>query len=71
MKTLDLPACFANGDRVLPLLLQAVPFFIKKGVGKRGQTPKAHESESTHELILAQAKLFLSIGKQDFDIPAC
>ena len=41
MKTLDLAACLANGDGALPLLLQTIPFFLEKGVGKQGQTRSA------------------------------
>src|SRR5258708_2077683 len=70
MKTLDLTTRFANSDRALPLLLQAIPFFIEKGVGKQGQAPKAHKRSGTHELILVQAELFLAICKEDFDVPA-
>jgi hypothetical protein len=64
MKTLDLTTRLANSDRALPLLLQAIPFFIEKGVGEQGEVPEAHERSGTHELILAQTGLFLAIGKR-------
>ena len=71
MKTLDLTTRFTKGDRTLPLLLQAIPLFIEKGIGKQGQAPKAHERSGTHELILVQAEFFLAIGKEDFNVPTC
>jgi hypothetical protein len=34
MTTLDFVACLANGDRALPLLLQAVLLFLQQDVGQ-------------------------------------
>src|SRR5947209_16918801 len=69
MATLDFTARLPNGDRALPLGLQAIAFFFEEDIGQHRQRPEANESRGAHQLILVQAQFFLAISKEDFDVP--
>ena len=47
MTTLDLTASLTNGDRTLPLGLQAVALLIKEDIGQHDQRPEVHGCRGT------------------------
>src|SRR6266516_3498867 len=69
MATLDFTPSLSNGDRALPLPLQAVALFLQEDISQHGQRPEPHDGDGAHQLILIQAQFFLAIAKEDFDIP--
>src|SRR5262245_17297029 len=69
LATLDFTTCISNGDMTLPSLLEASTLFLKEDIGQHGQSPEAEDGGRTHELIVIQAKLFLAVAKEHFDVP--
>ena len=59
MAALDFTPSLPNGDRALPLRLQAVALFLQEDIGQHGQAPEAHNGTCAHQLILIQAQFFL------------
>src|SRR5260370_39806259 len=70
MAALDLAASFANGDRTLPLLLQAVLLVFQEDVGEHGQRPQAQDGGGAHQLIVIQAQFLFAGACENLDVPA-
>jgi hypothetical protein len=52
MATLDLAPRFANGDRTLPLLLQARLLFLQEDIRQQSQRPEPDESSRPPSVFL-------------------
>src|SRR5258708_29244929 len=70
MATLDFTASRPDGNRALPLRLQAVALFLQEDIGKPRQRPETHNGGGAHQLIVIQAQLFFAIPKEHLDVPA-
>jgi hypothetical protein len=70
MTALDFLARLANGDRTLPLLLQAVLLFLQEDIGHHRQRPEAQDGSRAQQLIVIQANFFLAIREEDLDVEA-
>src|SRR5258708_17037430 len=69
MATLDFTASLPDGNRALPLRLQAVALFLQEDIGQHRQRPETHNGGGAHQLIVIQAQLFFAIAKEHLDVP--
>lgn len=63
MAALDFAARFSNGDRALPLDLQAVLLFLQEDISQHGQRPEAQDGGGAHHLIVIQAEFLFAIAR--------
>ena len=71
LAALDFASRFSNGDRALPLDLQAVLLFLQDGIRKPRQSPEAQDDGGTHHLRVVQAQFLFAVAKKHLDVPAC
>src|SRR6266571_9025830 len=68
---LDFAARFSNGDRALPLELQAVLLFLEEDIRQQGQRPETQDGGGAHHLIVIQAEFLFAIAKEHLNLPTC
>src|SRR5438034_658267 len=71
MAALDFASRFSNGDRTLPLDLQAMLLFLQEYIGHHRQGPEAQDGGGAHHLIVIQAEFLFAIAEEDLNLPAC
>src|SRR5258708_12115947 len=70
MATLDFTASLPDGNRALPLRLQAVALFLQEDIGQHRQRPETHNGGGAHQLIVIQAPPFFANPKKNPEVPA-
>src|SRR5258708_2357022 len=70
MATLDFTASLPDGNRALPLRLEAGAVVLQEDIGQHRQRPETHNGGGAHQLIVIQAQLFFAIAKEHLDVPA-
>src|SRR5260221_14356796 len=69
MATLDFTASLPDGNRALPLRLQAVALFLQEDIGKPRQRPETHNGGGAHQVVGIQAPLLFAPAKEPLDVP--
>ncbi len=70
MAALDFASRFSNGDRALPLDLQAVLLFLEEDISQHGQSPEAQDGGGAHQLIVVQAEFLFAIARSGPQSPS-
>jgi hypothetical protein len=60
---LDFASRFFNGDKALPLDLQAVLLFLEEDISQHGQSREAQDGGGAHHLIVIQAEFLFAIAR--------